>query len=170
RGLLVKASKQIGNGKRVHVTVNLIFAAHAPAERVARGAHAGVDGPPRRYHNLLVGYYEMTRLMRGAHQVYNAVVPGQVEVKIDLGTPHVRVRRHGVPHAARAELRYAHDELATADAFEMNEAVDGSMVRRFRRAQHCRAKRAGFDFCNRVDFVRRVAEQVKLSRMGSVCT
>jgi len=47
-------------------------------------------------------------------------VRGDVEVHVDFGAAHVRVRRHGVPVAAGREMRDAHDKLATARALQKN--------------------------------------------------
>ena len=50
----------------------------------------------------------------------NTGAVGNVKVEIDFGTAHVRMSRHGVPHAAAVEMRHAHYELATLRSCKVN--------------------------------------------------
>ena len=64
---------------------------------------------------------------RFAHEMRNHLA-AEIEVKINLGAPAVRVRWKGVPHAALGQFSVAHDELATAYASRMDEFADDALI------------------------------------------
>ena len=84
-----------------------------------------------------------------------------IEVNVNLRTPRVRVRWHGVPHGAFLQFGEAHDKLAALDAVGMNIFVN--------RAAVCIGERTEFDRRGifhrgqrrRIRRMRRVAEEIK---------
>ena len=113
----------------VHVREVLVVAAHRPDEGVVAGADAGMDRPARGQDRLLVRDHEVLRLVGLAHEMDHPRVGGEVEIDVDLRAAVVHVGRHGVPHAARLELRQAHDELAGSADLRVDHLVDRARVR-----------------------------------------
>src|SRR6478752_1230628 len=104
-----------------------------------------MNRPARRDNDLPVCDRDMPSFMRRSHQVNDTVVLRQVEVEINLGPAHMRVRRHGIPHAPGTQLREAHDQLAALCTVKKDEFVDAPMIGRFRRAKRYRLRRTGCD-------------------------
>ena len=65
----------------------------------------------------------------------HAIVLSDIEVHVDLGAPHVRMRRHGVPHAAFAQMRHSHHQLAASRPLQVYVFADHAMIRIFAAAQ-----------------------------------
>jgi hypothetical protein len=88
----------------------------------------------------------------------------EVEIKINLRAPPVRVRREGIPDVARFQRRQAHDQLAALDAALMDEFVNGPLVRRFLRAEVDR-RGLGISSSGRMRGMRGTAQEIKLRRV-----
>ena len=89
----------------------------------------------------------------------------KVEVKINLRAPPVRVRRKGIPDAARLQGRQAHHELAALDAALVDEFVNRPLVGGFLRPESHRRGFGGFHHAHRMGSVRRTGEEIKLRGM-----
>src|SRR6185437_13483737 len=135
---------------------------HAPAEAVGFGAHACMDRPARRDHHLFVRDHNMAGGLRRPHQVHHALVRFDVEVKVHLGAPHVRVGRHGVPVTARRQNRETHYQLATLCALAMDGLVYLALVAGFERTKLYRLDLSYLHQLRRMNAMRRIAEQVEI--------
>src|SRR5690606_15464610 len=62
----------------IHVGKFLIFATHAPDKTVGGRADTAVDGPGRRQHDFGIGHHQVTRRLRFAHEMENALRGGHV--------------------------------------------------------------------------------------------
>src|ERR1700729_2709152 len=99
---------QIRNCQGIHIVVDLILSTHTPAEHIVLGSNSGVNRPTGRDDDLFVRHDDVARLLARTHQMHYPLAGFKIEVKINFRPPHVRMRRHGVPDAARGELGKAH--------------------------------------------------------------
>src|SRR6185312_2356960 len=157
-------SAECVEGGGVHVGVVLVFSAHAPAEAVSLGGDSGVNGPSGRDDHFAVLHDDVAGLVGRAHEMEDARVVGEVEIKVNLGAAHVGVGGHGVPDAAGGEVRDPHDQLATARALKVDVLVDGAAVAGFGGADFDRVRVLFADERGGVVGVRGIAEQVKDGR------
>src|ERR1051326_4966412 len=77
----------------------------------------------------------MTRLTRLPHQVHDDRIVRDVEIQVDLGAARMGMRRHGVPHATRLELRNTHYEPRALHTAGMDVLSETSLVRAVGRAK-----------------------------------
>lgn len=119
---------QIPDGHVIHVAEHLVLAHHAPDEGVGLGADAGMDGPARGDHRLLVVDQQVTGLVRLTHHVEHGGIVLHVEVEVDLHAALVGVAGHGVPQAALFQLGHAHHQLAGRQHVRHQVLVDGATV------------------------------------------
>src|SRR5690606_30339257 len=125
--LLIRLS-EIQRPGHVHVAVIEVLARHPPDEGVVARAGAGVDGPRRRDHGLLVVHPDVARLLRRAHEVAHSLAVRHIEVQVHLHAPIVRVRRHRVPDASRLQLRHPHLQLARLQHVLHEQLSDGTVI------------------------------------------
>src|ERR1035437_3197930 len=157
---------KVADSYGVHVGVVLVLSAHAPAEAIALGADAGVNGPARRYDDLLVRHDDVAGRVGWAHEVHDALVGLDVEVEVDFGAAHMGVRGHGVPVAAGGEEGEAHDQLAALDAVAVNRLVDGALVAGLGRSEIDALEVGELDHLGGVFGVGLIAEEVEGRGLG----
>ncbi len=146
----------------------LVVAGHGPDEAVVGRAAAGMDRPARRDHCLLVGHDDVPCLLRLAHEVEDAGLRGEIEVKIDLGAAIMNMRGHRVPDAAGLEPRDPHHQLAGGADVGVDVLPDRAEIGRCGRSE-IDALRLGFADADRgMRGVGRCRQEVEAGWIGGV--
>ena len=87
-----------------------------------------IDRPWWRNNRLFVGHNDVASLVWLPHQVKDALVFGQLEVKVGLHPAVMQVGGHRVPDRPFGELRVAHQQLAGFADFGVQKLDDDALV------------------------------------------